>query len=311
MQDLVAPTLPPLRPGCARRGRRAAAGAPGPGGRARGRSSVPWMRRPSRIRAGTVTPGGSEPRGGRAGGCPRPGRPLVGDALALEHQARGPGRMGRGDRGSLAFMGRLYPGSRAPNCHNPRRCCSLSTSATPRLTSALSTAPSSSPAGGCPTRGYLTADEPGPGDGRLTALSRTRRRRGRRGDRLDRRPRLDPEYVRLCERHLGAECLLVGPSVKTGMRSGSTTLASSAPTASSTPSPPSIASAAPAVGRRRHLDQHRCGLGRRRVPRGRDRSRPRGLHRGACRPHRGSTDRDRRARGRHRPWHPGTRSAPA
>ena len=30
-------------------------------------------------------------------------------------------------------------------------------------------------------------------------------------------PRLGPEYVRLCERHLGARCLLVGSSVKTGM----------------------------------------------------------------------------------------------
>ena len=30
-------------------------------------------------------------------------------------------------------------------------------------------------------------------------------------------PRLGPEYVRLCERHLEAECVLVGPTVKTGM----------------------------------------------------------------------------------------------
>ena len=30
-------------------------------------------------------------------------------------------------------------------------------------------------------------------------------------------PRLAPEYVRLCERHLESPCLLVGPSVKTGM----------------------------------------------------------------------------------------------
>lgn len=30
-------------------------------------------------------------------------------------------------------------------------------------------------------------------------------------------PRLGPEYMRLCDRYLGAECLLVGPSVKTGM----------------------------------------------------------------------------------------------
>jgi len=30
-------------------------------------------------------------------------------------------------------------------------------------------------------------------------------------------PRLGPEYVRLCERHLGAPCLLVGSALKTGM----------------------------------------------------------------------------------------------
>lgn len=30
-------------------------------------------------------------------------------------------------------------------------------------------------------------------------------------------PRLGPEYARLCERHLGAPCLLVGSAVKTGM----------------------------------------------------------------------------------------------
>ncbi len=30
-------------------------------------------------------------------------------------------------------------------------------------------------------------------------------------------PRLGPEYTRLCERHLEADCLVVGPSVKTGM----------------------------------------------------------------------------------------------
>lgn len=30
-------------------------------------------------------------------------------------------------------------------------------------------------------------------------------------------PRLGPEYERLCERHLGSPCLLVGPAVKTGM----------------------------------------------------------------------------------------------
>jgi type III pantothenate kinase len=30
-------------------------------------------------------------------------------------------------------------------------------------------------------------------------------------------PRLAPEYEALCERHVGEECLLVGPSVKTGM----------------------------------------------------------------------------------------------
>lgn len=30
-------------------------------------------------------------------------------------------------------------------------------------------------------------------------------------------PRLGPEYLRLCERHLDARCLIVGPSVKTGM----------------------------------------------------------------------------------------------
>jgi type III pantothenate kinase len=30
-------------------------------------------------------------------------------------------------------------------------------------------------------------------------------------------PQLGPEYERLCERHLGRPCLLVGPSVKTGM----------------------------------------------------------------------------------------------
>jgi type III pantothenate kinase len=30
-------------------------------------------------------------------------------------------------------------------------------------------------------------------------------------------PRLGPEYERLCERHLGSPCLLVGPAVRTGM----------------------------------------------------------------------------------------------
>lgn len=30
-------------------------------------------------------------------------------------------------------------------------------------------------------------------------------------------PRLGPEYTRLCERHLDASCLLVGPSARTGM----------------------------------------------------------------------------------------------
>lgn len=30
-------------------------------------------------------------------------------------------------------------------------------------------------------------------------------------------PRLGPEYIRLCERHLDADCLLVGPAVRTGM----------------------------------------------------------------------------------------------
>ena len=30
-------------------------------------------------------------------------------------------------------------------------------------------------------------------------------------------PRLGPEYSRLCDRHLDADCLLVGPAVKTGM----------------------------------------------------------------------------------------------
>ena len=30
-------------------------------------------------------------------------------------------------------------------------------------------------------------------------------------------PRLGPEYERLCERHLGSPCLLVGPTVRTGM----------------------------------------------------------------------------------------------
>ncbi|MFL5908433.1 MAG: type III pantothenate kinase [Solirubrobacterales bacterium] len=30
-------------------------------------------------------------------------------------------------------------------------------------------------------------------------------------------PQLGPEYERLCERHIGKPCLLVGPSVKTGM----------------------------------------------------------------------------------------------
>jgi type III pantothenate kinase len=30
-------------------------------------------------------------------------------------------------------------------------------------------------------------------------------------------PQLGPEYERLCERHLGKPCLLVGPSIKTGM----------------------------------------------------------------------------------------------
>lgn len=67
------------------------------------------------------------------------------------------------------------------------------------------------------TRGYLTADE--------LALAMVGSLRFRKLDpaTVDAAivstvvPRLGPEYIRLCERHLGAECLLVGPSVKTGM----------------------------------------------------------------------------------------------
>lgn len=68
------------------------------------------------------------------------------------------------------------------------------------------------------TRGDSTADEI------ALALAGSLEFRGLKLDALDGAivstvvPRLGPEYERLCERHLGTECLLVGgPAVKTGM----------------------------------------------------------------------------------------------
>ena len=67
------------------------------------------------------------------------------------------------------------------------------------------------------TRGDSTADE------LALALVGSLEFRGLTVDSLDGSivstvvPRLGPEYERLCERHLGSPCLLVGPAVRTGM----------------------------------------------------------------------------------------------
>ena len=67
------------------------------------------------------------------------------------------------------------------------------------------------------TRGDSTADELG------LSLAGSLQFRGLSWDDVDGMivstvvPRLGPEYERLCERHLDSPCLLVGPSVKTGM----------------------------------------------------------------------------------------------
>jgi type III pantothenate kinase len=67
------------------------------------------------------------------------------------------------------------------------------------------------------TRGDSTADE------LALALVGSLEFRGLTVDALDGSivstvvPRLGPEYERLCERHLGSPCLLVGPAVRTGM----------------------------------------------------------------------------------------------
>ncbi len=44
-------------------------------------------------------------------------------------------------------------------------------------------------------------------------------------------PQLASEYERLCERHVGGSCLMVGPSLKTGMPIRTTTRTSWAPIA--------------------------------------------------------------------------------
>ena len=67
------------------------------------------------------------------------------------------------------------------------------------------------------TRGDSTADE------LALALVGSLQFRGLELDNLDGAivstvvPRLGPEYERLCDRHLGAPCLLIGPAVRTGM----------------------------------------------------------------------------------------------
>lgn len=67
------------------------------------------------------------------------------------------------------------------------------------------------------TRGYSTADEI------ALAMVGALQFRGLDAGAVDAAivstvvPRLGPEYLRLCERHLGARCLIVGPSLRTGM----------------------------------------------------------------------------------------------
>ena len=115
------------------------------------------------------------------------------------------------------------------------------------------------------------------------------------------------QYEQLTERYLEADCLTIGPGVKTGMpiridnplEVGADRLVNA------------IAAydrfgEACVVGRLRHRHQHRRGLRRRRVPRRRDRPRPRDL---AHRPDRTGgpdhPDRPRRAAGSDRPLDPG------
>ena len=59
-------------------------------------------------------------------------------------------------------------------------------------------------------------------------------------------PSLRPQWTAMASRYLGHEMLLVGPGLRPGCRSATTTRARSAPTGSSTPSPATSASAAPA-----------------------------------------------------------------
>ena len=89
-------------------------------------------------------------------------------------------------------------------------------------------------------------------------------------------PPLGSQFERMTERYLEAECLTIGPGVKSGMpiridnplEVGADRLVNA------------IAAyerfgEACVVGRLRHRDQHRRGLRRRRLPRRRDRPRPR------------------------------------
>ena len=92
-----------------------------------------------------------------------------------------------------------------------------STSGTPRPTSEPSRGRTSSADWRFATRGDSTADE------LALALVGSLQFRGLELSQLDGSivstvvPRLGPEYERLCERHLKAPCLLIGPAVRTGM----------------------------------------------------------------------------------------------
>ena len=173
--------------------------------------------------------------------------------------------------------------------HRPGPCSSSSTSATPRPTSAPSAGSELVEHWRFATVRTSTADELGAALRNLLALRGLTLRGPRRLDRLLDRAAA-PAGV---DRDGGAlprarRCRSSGRACGPGCRSGSTTRASSAPTGSSTPSPPTSGSAAPCVvvdfGTALTYD---VVSGRRRVPRRHHRAGRRDLDGGAHRARRG------------------------
>ena len=260
-------------------------------------SSEPWTRRPSIFSAGTRRSRKAEAADDGSRDHREEVGALEGDALVLQHQ--------------LNRHPRVRPRDRVePDLHWRSsiilRCFSRSTSATRRPTSAPSTASASSSTGASRPVRERPATSWRSGSAGLLALS------GMALADLDSVcvssvvPPLGAQYEQLTERYLDAACLTIGPGVKTGM-----------PIRIDNPLEVGADRLVNAVAayerfqerlrrrRLRHRDQLRRGLRRGRVPRRRDRPRPRDLAQRpdrARRPH--HPHRPDRARDGDRPLHP-------